>query len=132
MKLLIEEQGSDIARSAYQEASVVLSVSLAYVETTSALARMRKGNRITAAQQERKQTDLERLWRGVYARAVNDATIALAARCSTEDALRAYDAVHLAAALAFSRNDKISFACWDTDLRDAASARGFALVPDAL
>jgi uncharacterized protein len=128
----VEEAGSDVARSAYQDASVVFSVSLAYVEATSALARMRKGNRITAAQRERKQTELERMWRGLYVHSVDDATIELAARSASEDALRAYDAIHLAAALAFGQGGDVTFACWDTELRAAASARGFALVPESL
>jgi predicted nucleic acid-binding protein len=46
--------------------------------------------------------------------------------------LRAYDAVQLASAAAARETDPgcSAFACFDEDLRDCASAVGFALVPD--
>jgi hypothetical protein len=46
--------------------------------------------------------------------------------------LRAYDAVQLASALAAREADADcdSFACFDSDLREAAAASGFALIPD--
>ncbi|MGH2961962.1 MAG: type II toxin-antitoxin system VapC family toxin [Solirubrobacterales bacterium] len=46
--------------------------------------------------------------------------------------LRAYDAVQLASALAAREADPDceSFACFDHELRDAASASGFTLIPE--
>jgi len=46
--------------------------------------------------------------------------------------LRAYDAVQLASAIAVRQADEDcdSLACFDRDLRDAAAACGFALIPE--
>ena len=54
-----------------------------------------------------------------------------AARLVAVRGLRAYDAVQLATALAAREADPdcASFACFDTALRAAAAAHGFALVP---
>jgi predicted nucleic acid-binding protein len=54
-----------------------------------------------------------------------------AAREAGRHALRAYDAVQLASALAVREIDPrcSHFACFDADLRRAASREGFALVP---
>jgi uncharacterized protein len=55
------------------------------------------------------------------------------AREAARHALRAYDAVQLASALAVRELDPrcSHFACFDTELRRAASRAGFVLVPEA-
>jgi predicted nucleic acid-binding protein len=55
-----------------------------------------------------------------------------AAREAARHALRAYDAVQLASALAVRETDPrcSHFACFDTDLRRAAGREGFTLVPE--
>lgn len=57
-----------------------------------------------------------------------------AAREAARHALRAYDAVQLASALAVREADPrcSHFACFDADLRRAASREGFTLVPEAV
>lgn len=93
---------------------------------------MRKGGRITTGQLREKQAELERIWRSVSVHATDEALIDLAARIAREDALRAYDAVHLAAAISFAQGESLEFACWDRELRKAAAKRGFYLVPESL
>ncbi len=57
-----------------------------------------------------------------------------AAREAARHALRAYDAVQLASALAVRETDPCCshFACFDADLRRAASRESFTLVPEAM
>jgi predicted nucleic acid-binding protein len=105
---------------------------IAHVEATAALARMRKGGRLTAAQLRRALDDLEKLWRGVYVHAMSEALLAQAAESALAHALRAYDAVHLAGALSFAAGEDLDFACWDKELREAALAHGIAVVPPIL
>jgi predicted nucleic acid-binding protein len=93
---------------------------------------MRKGKRITSGQLREKQAALERLWRSTSVYTTNEGLIDLAARIAEEDALRAYDAVHLAAAVSFAQDEPLEFACWDRELREAAATRGFALIPQSL
>lgn len=108
------------------------STAIAHVEATAALARMRKGERLTAPQLRRALDDLEKLWRGLHVHAVSEALLAQAAESARARSLRAYDAVHLAGALSFAAGERLEFACWDRELRDAAVSHRFALVPQQL
>jgi predicted nucleic acid-binding protein len=110
----------------------VRTTAIAHVEAVSALARMHKGRRISAAQLRSRLAELERLWQAIYVHAMSDALLAQAAESSVAHALRAYDAVHLAGALSFREGEEIAFACWDRELREAAAAHGLALVPEHL
>lgn len=93
---------------------------------------MRKGRRLTPAAFRRGLDDLENLWGGIYVHAVNEVLLTQAAEAARAHALRAYDAVHLAGALSFAAGEALEFACWDKELRDAASKHGFALFPQEL
>jgi hypothetical protein len=110
----------------------VRTTAIAHVEATSALARMRRGRRITAAQLRARLDELEGLWGSLHVHAVSDALLQRAAEHAVAHALRAYDAVHLAGALSFGAGEDLAFACWDRELREAAAKHGFALVPEQL
>jgi len=61
-----------------------------------------------------------------------ESVLIIAARETARHALRAYDAVQLASALAVRELDPRcnEFACFDIELRRAASRAGFLLLPD--
>jgi hypothetical protein len=65
---------------------------------------------------------------------VTEAILRSAAEVTAMRALRAYDAVQLASAIAARAADPscATFACFDRDLREAAAAEGFRLVPAQL
>jgi len=126
---LVDEPGSEEARSAYAEADGIRTTAIAHVEATAALARMRKGRRLTPTQLNRALDDLENIWRGIFSHAVTDALLATAAESARTHALRAYDAVHLAGALSFAAGEQVDFACWDKELRGAAHRNALALIP---
>jgi predicted nucleic acid-binding protein len=132
VKLLVDESGTEEAQAAYKDAGGIRSTAIAHVEATAALARMRKGGRLTPARFRRAIQDLENLWRGVDSHAVSAALLAQASETARAHSLRAYDAVHLAGALSFAAGEELEFACWDKELRDAAKKHGFALVPQEL
>jgi predicted nucleic acid-binding protein len=132
VKLLVDEPGSDAARAAFDGAGGVRTISIAHVEASSALTRMRKGDRLTAHNFETALQSLERIWESLFVHAVTDAVIDAATEAAISHALRAYNALHLAGALAFAAEESIEFACWDRDLRAAAAAHGFVLVPQSL
>lgn len=132
IKLLVDEPGTEEARSAYSEADGIRTTAIAHVEATAALTRMRKGKRLTPAQLNRALDDLEDIWRGIFTHAVDDALLARAAESARTHSLRAYDAVHLSGALSFASGEKITFACWDRELRKAAEKHGFQLIPEHL
>lgn len=132
VKLLVEEPGTEEARRAYSDADGIRTTAIAYVEATAALARMRKGERLTAPQLRRALDDLEQLWHGVDVHAISETLLTRAAESARAHSLRAYDAVHLAGALSFAVGEELEFACWDKELRAAAQARGFELIPEQL
>lgn len=132
IKLLVDEPGAEEARSAYTKADGIRTTAIAHVEATAALARMRKGGRLTPTQLKRALEDLESIWRGVFTHAVDEALLTKAAESALTHSLRAYDAVHLAGALSFASGEELDFACWDKELREAAKKQGFALVPEHL
>lgn len=90
---------------------------------------MHKGKRLSAAQLRRALRNLETIWASLYVHAVTDEVIEMASEVALEHALRAYDALHLASAVAFDDAGQMAVACWDRELRDAARRRGFALIP---
>lgn len=65
---------------------------------------------------------------------LTEPVLVAAARETARHALRAYDAVQLASALAVRETDPrcSHFACFDADLRRAASRESFTLVPEAV
>lgn len=129
IKLLVDEPGAAEARGAYSEADGIRTTAIAHVEATAALTRMRKGHRLTPTQLNRALEDLESIWRGIFSHALNDAILASAAEHARIHSLCAYDAVHLSGALSFATGEKLDFACWDKELREAAQKHGFALTP---
>lgn len=129
IKLLVDEPGTEEAQQAYGDADGIRTTAIAHVEASAALARMRKGGRLTANQLRRKLDELESLWRGLDVHAVSEALLAEAAASARAHSLRAYDAVHLAGALSFAAGEEIAVACWDKELREAAQKCGLALFP---
>jgi hypothetical protein len=113
-------------RRVWDEASRLATSSLTLVEVCAALVRAARGGRLSP--------------RGLRA-ATSSAAVLLAeldlveperdvldqaADLAERYALRAYDAVHLASAMAL-RDPEVVVATWDHDLRAASSAEGFAI-----
>lgn len=91
---------------------------------------MRKGNRLSPAKHRAALAELDAIWPTLDVHEVTDRLIQVAANAVRDHTLRAYDAVHLAGALAFAEGEEIAFACWDGELSDAAGKHGFALIPE--
>jgi len=129
VKLVIEEAGFEELRREADRADALAAVTLAYVEGRSALVRMRAGGRLSGQQYEHGVTDLEKAWGKIAGVPADDLVIERAALMAERHVLRAYDAVHLAAALELMADGELGFACWDDDLRAAANAEELRLVP---
>lgn len=91
---------------------------------------MRKGNRLSPAELRSALDELDSIWAALDVLEVTDTLIQAAAKTARDHTLRAYDAVHLAAALALARDEEITFVCWDNELSAAANAEGFTLIPE--
>ena len=125
VKLFVEEAHSQEVRHAVGGRSV-RTVSIAFVEALSAFAR------------KQELSDLERLtvtreflssWHRF--RAISTDTVLEAAGILTRAyGLRAFDAMHLAAARDLGAPSRIRFAVYDAELARAAHKEGFQLITD--
>jgi predicted nucleic acid-binding protein len=93
---------------------------------------MRKGGRLSAGRYRSALEDLDDLWGELDIHSVTDRLIEKASRAAADHALRAYDSLHLATIVTFAKVEHVAVACWDRELRQAAGAYGFALVPERL
>ena len=128
VKLVIEEPGSDQARAVWDGSSVLFTGVITYVEGRSALAAARRTGRLTASPYRAAVEQIDHLWRQFNVVDVDRPLALQAAALAEHEALRGYDAVHLATALA-AGCDVLTSA--DADLCDAA-ARHRLLVADPL
>ena len=99
LKLLIDETGSEHVGRLWDTADALASVALVVVEARAALAAAVRGDRLTTAQHDEAKVELAVLVDEVSIVAITDDLIARAADLAESEALRGYDAVHLAGAL---------------------------------
>lgn len=136
VKRYIDEVGSGWVRAMFSQSPPpsVIVVHLVIVEMTSALARRRRDGTLTPAEyaqiQDAFRADCLNEYRIVTA---VDGIIDEATRLLERYPLRAYDAVHLAAAVIANQHlladglTPLIFLSADDHLNDAASAEGFAV-----
>ena len=98
--LIIKEPSSAICLSAWDAAGTVASSALAYVEAHTSFARAQRMGRLTEEQLDGALGRFDHLWRQVVALTPTDAILGEAALLGRRHALRGYDAVHCASALA--------------------------------
>jgi predicted nucleic acid-binding protein len=131
VKLLTEEEGSDLAAQLWDECDAVVASRLAYPEVRAALAAAGRNHDLAS----RQLADVERAWESYWAatRPV-EFTAAVeqhAGELASIHALRGANAVHLASALAIGDPDLI-VAVWDRRLHAGASAAGLRVAPAKL
>jgi len=119
-----------ISRRAWAAADVAAFSLLVEPEARSALAAAARQNRIEAGQAQTAKSEWSwRLMRGARIE-VTTAICARAGDLAEQHALRGYDAVHLASAMA--AGPELMLASWDGDLRSAAETEGIELIPATL
>ena|SRR3712207_429336 len=128
VKLVVDENGSDLAASLWDGCDAVVSSRLAYPGVRAALAAAGRDHRLTAADQQHAETAWERFWDATRPIELTAAVTAHAGELAGRYALRGADAVHLASLLAVGR-DATVFAVWDRRLRTGAHAAGVRLAP---
>jgi uncharacterized protein len=104
LKRLLAEDGSDEADVIWNAADLLVSAVTVIVEARAALASAQRGGRLTATELRDAKTDLIELFEEVTFVEITDGLVAEAAELAEAEALRGYDAIHLAAALAVGAN----------------------------
>lgn len=128
VKLLVDEEGSEVAALLWDSCDAALSNRLAYPEVRAALAAARRAHRLAADDEERAAAAWEEYWAAMRTVELTQAVSAHAGDLAGRRALGGADAVHLASLLALESPDVV-FAVWDTRLRNAATEEGVIIAP---
>ena len=121
------EEGSELAAELWQQPQQAASSVLAYPEGRAALAAAHRAARLTARQHRRALADFEAVQAELRLVAVDQPLARRAGELAEDLALRGYDAVHLATALALG--DDTLMVTWDATLSRAALRSGCAVAP---
>lgn len=124
--LLVDEAGTRMAGELWDRAGRIVSVRLALVEARAALAQAARLRRHTSPQLRSAVRSMDRLFGQVDLVDIDDELVRDASELAEHQALRAYDAVHLAAARRVADGELVVVA-GDRALLTAASAVGLAV-----
>lgn len=125
IKLLIDEPGTPVVQKLWTSADRRVTCALTLVEARAALAAARRANRLSAAGLKRARAELAGLLDQAVEVLIDDDLVETACELAESEALRGYDAVHLAAAV---RIEATVFVTADGDLVAAADHRGLHVV----
>lgn len=125
VKILIAEPGSAPAVQAWQAADSVACSRLLHAEARAALAMARRQGRLSTAQLAGAKAALTVHWQDVYVVEVTERLVEEAGDLADDEALRGFDAVHLASALRASVEILITA---DVEMIRAARNRGLEVI----
>jgi predicted nucleic acid-binding protein len=128
VKLVVAEDGSDLADELGDAAEQKIASQLVYPEARAALAAASRGGRLDPRALRRTVADLDSAIAAMVLVGVDETLAREAGRLAEEDGLRGYDAVHLATALS-GEDRKLVVVTWDRDLAGAAVRCGRAAAP---
>lgn len=128
VKLVIDEEGSDVAAALWDGCDAAVSSRLAYPEVRAALAAAARDHRIDARSLQTARADWETFWSATQPVELTATVERDAGQLADTHALRGADAVHLASALVIGLPDLV-VAAWDRRLRDGVVSAGLRIAP---
>lgn len=128
VKLLVEEEESEVAAALWDGCDAALSSQLAYAEVRAALAAAQRDHRMSRRQLRTVNERWTDYWDSTRHLDVGPDIARAAGQLAEEKSLRGADAVHLASLLAVGV-DTCIMATWDQRLRIAAEAVGARTAP---
>jgi predicted nucleic acid-binding protein len=127
VKLVKDEEGSDLALELWSGADAVLTSQLTYPEARSALRRPATSTKLSAKHAAAVRA-LASVWSAVSASDVDPDVAVSAGELVDRHHLRGADAIHLSTALA-ARGEDFVFVTWDRRLAQSALAEGLPVAP---
>lgn len=127
-KLVVDEEGSLEAVELWEAAHRVVASRLMYPEARAALAAAGRAGRVTSSELRLVRSRLESRWNQVEIIEIDDEIARSSGDLAEAHALRGYDSVHLASAVALADETSV-LATWDLDLRKAALDEGLQVAP---
>jgi len=134
-KRYVQEDESEAVLARMEEAPAVGTALITQVEVAAALAQAVRQERMGRSEAREAEREFLRDWDDFTRIGVTETLGARAGQLAWRYNLRGYDAVQLAAAVEWQdmtedTEDEIVFACFDNDLRRAASAEGLETWPE--
>jgi predicted nucleic acid-binding protein len=128
VKLVVEEDGSDLAAELWDGCDAALAGRLAYPEVRAALAAACRHHDLTEGDLEMAERAWEQYWAAVRPVELTAAVERHAGQLARTYALRGADAVHLASALAIG-DPHLTVAVWDRRLHTGAANARLPVAP---
>ena len=128
VKLVVEEDGSDVADALWDGCDAAVSSRLTYPEVRAAVAAAARDHRIDSRSLQTVRRDWETIWSETRPVELESSVEHHAGELAEIHALRGADAVQLASALAIGSSDLI-VATWDRRLREGVIAAGLRVAP---
>lgn len=131
VKLYVDEEGAGQVREGVQDAEIIATSEIAYVEVRAALARRYREGALKSTDYRRALRNLRADWPRFFVITVSSQLVFTAGDIAERHHLRAYDAIHLASGMAFQSQarESVTFACWDRGLAGAAAKAGLHNLP---
>lgn len=134
LKLLVDEPDAETIRTLYRDARVVCTHAIAYVEVLAGLGKAERMGRIPEELMPRLLEQVDRLWTQIDVVQMDEMMSRRAGQLALRHDLRAFDAVHLAAAeQAFGvvgRRSRYRLVATDKRMRAGARALGIEIAPE--
>jgi predicted nucleic acid-binding protein len=131
VKLVVPEDGSDLAEALWNGSDLSVANRLAAVEVRAAVGAASREGRLDDSERELALYGWARVAESISLVDPEPSVIGAACEVAERYALRALDAVHLASALLLAETPVV-VASWDRRLRAAALDAGLGLAPAAL
>ncbi len=131
VKLYVDEDGSSVVRKWVDDADVIATSIIAFVEARAAFARRHREKKIPWAAHAILVKDFEADWNRYLVVEATEALVRQAGKLTEKHPLRAYDAIHLASAKVLREKlaETVSFASWDARLARVARKEGLKTIP---
>jgi predicted nucleic acid-binding protein len=131
VKLLVEEEGTDLAAALWDGCDAAVASRLVYPEVRAALAAAARNHDLTDLELDAAEQAWDDYWAATRPVELTAAVERHAGHLARAHALRGADAVHLASALAIGDPDLV-VAVWDRRLRVGVRAAGVRVAPAQL
>lgn len=130
VKIYIAEAFTQEVLTQVKSADIVASHRIAFIEAQAAFARLKRENKLTEAELATTKQVFVQDWANYLQVENTQALMEHAVDLAEAFALRAYDSMHLAAAMMLSKQSKqeVMFACFDQHLNKAAKVLGFQMI----
>lgn len=133
VKVYVLEPGTELVIDLYEQAEMVSTSKVTYVEVLMALRRKRWANEMSDEALAAKMEALDSQWQTVRIVDLSDEVLRRIREHGGGMGLRALDAVHLASALLLQSRlkERLQFICADRRLNEAATAEGLTVLDPA-